>query len=77
MNISEEELRAMVREAIARTSPSSPKTMKAVEMRPSTGGIHPSHSRLALAVGGDAEGRCLIEPAVACTHCGYCQSMGH
>lgn len=74
MNISEEELRAMVREAIARTSPSSPKT---IEVRPSACGTHPSHSRLALAVGGDAEGRCLIEPAVACTHCGYCQSMGH
>jgi hypothetical protein len=27
--------------------------------------------------GGDADGACLIEPAVRCTHCGYCQSYGH
>jgi hypothetical protein len=26
---------------------------------------------------GDPEGRCLIEPAVACNHCGYCKSYGH
>ena len=27
--------------------------------------------------GGDADGACLIEPAVRCNHCGYCQSYGH
>ena len=26
---------------------------------------------------GDAEGACLIEPAVRCNHCGYCLSLGH
>jgi hypothetical protein len=26
---------------------------------------------------GDGEGACLIEPAVRCTHCGYCLSLGH
>ena len=26
---------------------------------------------------GDEEGACLIEPAVRCNHCGYCQSHGH
>ena len=26
---------------------------------------------------GDDEGACLIEPAVRCTHCGYCLSLGH
>ena len=23
------------------------------------------------------DGTCLIEPAVACTHCGFCKSYGH
>ena len=32
---------------------------------------------LPLARGGDGDGACLIEPAVRCNHCGYCQSYGH
>jgi hypothetical protein len=34
--------------------------------------------RLAV-LAGDAvgDGACLIEPAVGCNHCGYCQSYGH
>jgi len=35
---------------------------------------HMSHGRYALP---DSGGQCLIEPAVACNHCGYCQSHGH
>ena len=27
--------------------------------------------------GSDADGPCIIEPAVMCNHCGYCKSMGH
>jgi hypothetical protein len=28
--------------------------------------------------GGDSRGgTCIIEPAVPCTHCGYCRSYGH
>lgn len=34
-----------------------------------------SHERFALSPAPD--GRCFIEPAVACNHCGYCQSYGH
>ena len=64
----------MVREAIARTS-ASPTLSPSLPATPSM--PHASHGRLALIGGGDAEGRCLIEPTVACTHCGYCQSMGH
>jgi len=37
---------------------------------------HPSHARLTL-VRGAGDGPCLIEPAVMCMHCGYCQSHGH
>ena len=38
---------------------------------------HVSHQRLPLVRGGDDDGACLIEPAVRCTHCGFCQSLGH
>ena len=73
MEISEQDLRAMVRDAIARHTPPVARPPVAQESsRP-----HASHSVLALVGGGDAGGRCLIEPSVACTHCGYCQSMGH
>jgi hypothetical protein len=72
MNISEQELRDMVRSAIARTEQTRPPAAG----NPS-GTVHASHGRFALAGGGDADGRCLIETAVACTHCGYCQSLGH
>jgi hypothetical protein len=27
--------------------------------------------------GADGDGLCIIEPAVACNHCGYCKSLGH
>ena len=73
MEISDDELREMVRDAIARhTGLEARRPLAAEGMR-----AHASHGLLALVSGGDPDGRCLIEPAVACTHCGYCQSMGH
>ncbi len=33
--------------------------------------------RLPIVRGGDEDGACIIEPAVRCNHCGYCQSLGH
>jgi hypothetical protein len=38
---------------------------------------HPSHGLLVVARGSEGDGSCLIEPAVGCIHCGYCQSYGH
>ena len=38
---------------------------------------HVSHDRFAIPRGGDDDGPCLIEPALKCVHCGYCQSYGH
>ena len=38
---------------------------------------HASHILLAVATGSEGDGACLIEPAVGCNHCGYCQSYGH
>jgi hypothetical protein len=72
MNISEEELRAMVRDAIARAHQDPAVEAPAPRLR-----SHVSHARLTLVAGGDADGQCLIEPAVRCNHCGYCQSLGH
>ena len=72
--ISDQELRALVRDSIARhtagTAPSS--------LRPAmVDRAHPSHVKFLLPAGGDGDGMCVIEPAVRCTHCGYCQSYGH
>jgi hypothetical protein len=73
MDISEEELRAMVRDAIAAQS-AAPSPLA---HGPGALGAHASHGMLTVVVGGDADGNCLIEPSVRCNHCGYCQSLGH
>ena len=78
--MTEQELRALVREAIARHATGE---TAGTGPRPDAGGtasafrLHPSHGLLALATGAEADGPCLIEPAVPCTHCGYCKSLGH
>jgi hypothetical protein len=75
MNVSEEALRELVREAIARhtgTAAAMAAPNAAASFR-----LHASHGLLPLARGGDGDGACLIEPAVRCNHCGYCQSYGH
>ena len=79
--MTEQELRALIRQAIARTGagpsdgqrprPASPASVGA----PLTG-AHGSHALFTLPPG-DADGRCMIEPGVACNHCGYCKSYGH
>ncbi|MDE3154115.1 MAG: hypothetical protein KGN76_03390 [Acidobacteriota bacterium] len=77
--IGEEALKALVREVVARElgRPAVP-TAPAVPHAPAAAVVvHASHRQFtALRVAG-GDGACLIEPAVACTHCGYCQSYGH
>jgi hypothetical protein len=77
--MTDQELRAMIRESIARQAGGS-----GAARRP--GGApdpvtafsaHVSHLTLPLVRGGDDDGACIIEPAVRCNHCGYCQSLGH
>jgi hypothetical protein len=75
MDISDDALREMVRDAIARHTghagrPAEPTPMASFR-------LHASHGLLPLLRGGDGDGACLIEPAVRCNHCGYCQSYGH
>jgi hypothetical protein len=71
--MTEQELRGLVREAIARhtggtTAPAS---------QPHAFGTHLSHAVFPLSRGSEEDGACQIEPSVRCNHCGYCVSYGH
>ena len=71
--MTEEQLRALVREEVAKhlaPASSTPRSTAAGLFR-----ADPSHARFNLPT---AEGSaCLIEAAVLCNHCGYCKSYGH
>ena len=71
--MTEQELRALVREAIARHGAGGPSPAPSSEHLPS----HVSHGVFPLSRGGDDDGACVIEPSVRCNHCGYCVSYGH
>lgn len=83
----EQQVRALVRQAIARhmgpdpvLAGGAPAAMPRASVLPvASEGGHPagiSHARFVLArPAGEVE--CLIEPAVTCNHCGYCQCYGH
>ena len=72
--MTEQELRTLVRQAIAyhvgqRATPPPSQSPVTFHAR------HPSHAQFMLpAEPGDA---CVIEPAVQCTHCGFCKTYGH
>lgn len=78
--MTEQEIRALVRDAIARKSGPShlshPGAVESSHLRtfPSS---HPSHQLFTLPIRMDSDGPCIIEPAVQCNHCGYCKSYGH
>lgn len=85
----EQQVRALVRQAIARhlgpgpgpasASPSTPLPPPRPGGLPASPGalaLDVSHARFHL-VRAAGEVECLIEPAVACTHCGFCQTYGH
>ena len=80
--MTDDELRALVREAVqrhlgARASGASAPAMPVVAEPSGESGWrhHASHVQyLTLVNVGDA---CLIEPGVVCNHCGYCKSHGH
>ena len=81
--MNEEQLRALVREAIARHTGQASSAASSHLVGPSvpsasrsSAGGHPSHGLFVLPAGNDS-GACVIEPSVGCNHCGYCKSMGH
>jgi hypothetical protein len=77
--MTDDELRALVREAIARhlgegaerlstgTAPGPAPAWRS----------HASFGKFLVPRGDDEGGPCLIEPSVHCNHCGFCQSYGH
>ena len=77
--MTDQELRVMIRDSIARHAGGSP-SPRASGGAPDQAiafNTHVSHLRLPLVRSGDDDGACIIEPTVRCTHCGYCQSLGH
>lgn len=79
--MTDEELRALVRDAVARhvaaaTPVPTPGTVPGVGTGTTPVPLHPGFERYALSRGDDGDGACLIEPKVRCNHCGYCQSHG-
>ncbi|MGH9382703.1 MAG: hypothetical protein ACRD2N_00175 [Vicinamibacterales bacterium] len=83
--MSDDDVRALVREAIQRHlgKPTSLAKSSASFVEPSSAGaaltpqpVLLSFSRYKVERIGD-DGMCLIEPAVRCNHCGYCECHGH
>ena len=77
--MTDDQLRALVRDAVARHLGLMP-SAEAAAPAPAPLRMHPSHYRyvsLQRGTEGEAAGPCIIEPAVTCNHCGYCQSHGH
>jgi hypothetical protein len=70
--MNEPDLRALVREAVAKHLHGSDAGDGPARPLVLTG--HASHGRYVLT---ESDGPCLIEPSVECVHCGYCQSHGH
>ncbi len=71
--VTEEELRQLVRESIARHVTGSAAAGPAIGRQMDAGRAAFALFQLARTDGGE----CLIEPAVRCTHCGFCQTYGH
>ncbi len=82
--MTDEELRGLVRDAIARHLGDAPRAAP-----PATAPVvhdsrsdppwraHASFGKFLVMRGDEDGGVCLIEPAVSCNHCGFCQSYGH
>ena len=84
--MNEQDVRALVREAIERHLGRPEKRVRETfsgdpeekGSRSPFSSSHASHILLRVLPGSDVhEGTCVIEPAVRCNHCGFCQSYGH
>jgi hypothetical protein len=72
--MTDQDLRAMIRDSIVRHAGGAGRTAPDPA---SAFSAHVSHLRLPVVRGADDDGACIIEPAVRCNHCGFCQSLGH
>jgi hypothetical protein len=75
--MTDDELRALVRDAIAKHLGGAPAAAPPAAAPTPTWRAHASFGKFLLPRGDDEGGPCLIEPAVSCNHCGFCQSYGH
>ena len=81
--MNEQDVRALVREAIERHLGCEKRGREPFSSDPIEKGsrplfAHPSHILLTVLPGSEIDdGMCVIEPAVRCNHCGFCQSYGH
>jgi hypothetical protein len=73
--MTEQELRAIVRDTIARHGTSGAAVHSSTPV--ATMHQHASHTMFTVPAGAETGGPCVIEPTVACNHCGYCKSLGH
>ena len=73
--MTEEELRTLVRAAIANHAGDAQRVAHVVPGRAVR--LHSSHALFAIAGGDEMDGPCIVEPSVMCNHCGYCKSYGH
>jgi hypothetical protein len=76
--MNEQDLRAFVREVVARRLAShaggAPAASPSCRVAPGAH-EHPSHALYVTVV--NADEACVIEPGARCDHCGYCKSHGH
>jgi len=75
--MTDDELRALVREAIAKHLGTGAPAPPAAAAPTPAWRTHVSFGKFLLPRGDDEGGPCLIEPTVSCNHCGFCQSYGH
>ena len=80
--MNEQEVRALVREAIERHLGRPDEQSGGRGHQPYSSLLSPlpfsSHILLNVLPGSEVDdGMCVIEPAVRCNHCGFCQSYGH
>ena len=82
----EDELRALVREAVSRHlgvggdgRPGRPSVAltDATVHTPAAWKTHVSHGRFIYLAPAEPDSPCIVEPQVRCHHCGFCQSYGH
>jgi len=92
MALTDDEMRSMVRAAIARLATEGVVAGSAIPHQSSAPQADPARhlpmqagfvpmqagfARFVLQGEGDDGGPCVIEPTVRCNHCGYCRSYGH
>jgi hypothetical protein len=79
--MTDDELRALVRDAIQRHLGRQARSHDGTASDRGAAGVpawraHPSFGKF-LNLPADDAGPCIIEPSVACNHCGFCKTYGH